>query len=321
MLRFCGIAVFILGLTTSASFTQTPANTPPAKLEVILLGTGGGPPVRLKQFGISTVVKAGDEYFLFDAGRGALQRMVEAGVPLEKVTRLFLTHLHSDHVIEIPDLMLSPWSGPPRRNVPLEVWGPQGTTAMMDHLQKAFAFDIHIRRDVDERFPASGARTVAHEVNKDGVVYAGNGVTVTAFLVDHGPVKPAYGYRLDFGGHSVVLSGDTRPSDNLVKHAAGTDLLIHEIADPDLLRAFAPNMTDAQFKQIISHHTTPEQAGEIFKRVKPRLAVFSHAPNAPVVVKKAGAVYSGRIEAGEDLMRITIGDEVSVERTQRPCSD
>jgi ribonuclease Z len=98
-------------------------------------------------------VEAGGERLLFDAGRGSMQRMVQAGFPMNAVTKLFLTHLHSDHIIGVPDLMLSPWAAAPERKVPLEVWGPDGTREMMRHLEAAFAFDIHMRRDVDELFP------------------------------------------------------------------------------------------------------------------------------------------------------------------------
>ncbi len=110
---------------------------------------------------------------------------------------------------------------------------------MMQKFQEALAFDIHVRRDVDEKFPAEGVRVVATDI-REGVVYESNGVKVTAFLVDHGPVKPAFGYRVDFRGHSVAISGDTKPSDNLVKFASGVDLLIHEVGrfkeDPATVR-------------------------------------------------------------------------------------
>ena len=99
---------------------------------------------------------------------------------------------------------------------------------MVGHLQKAFAFDIRIRRDVDEKFPAEGIKAIVTDIH-EGVVYAANGVKVTAFLVDHAPVSPAFGYRIDYRGHSVVLSGDTKPSDNLVKFSQGVDVLIHEV--------------------------------------------------------------------------------------------
>src|SRR6476659_8401852 len=134
----------------------TPREPGPEGLRVTLLGTGVGPPVRLDQFGASTLVEAGGKRLLFDCGRGATIRLVQAGIPIGAVGRLFLTHLHSDHVMQIPDLLLAGWVGPTGRRAPLEVWGPDGTRDMMSALEKAFGFDIHMRRDVDEKIPAAG---------------------------------------------------------------------------------------------------------------------------------------------------------------------
>lgn len=289
------------------------AQAPPAApaIRVTLLGTAPGPPVRVATAGISTLVEAGGEAFLFDAGYGMLERLVESGRPMDAVTKVFLTHLHSDHVADLPALLLLPWAAPSERDVPLEVWGPAGTADLVDHLERAFAFDIHVRRDVDEKLSPRGIEAVAHEI-RQGTVYERNGVKITAFLVDHGAVAPAFGYRVDFAGHSVALSGDTRPSDNLVAFSRGVDLLVHEAVDDQSLRRLAPS--ERLFQAIVNHHTTPEQAGEIFQRVAPRLAVFSHAQGGPAVAERARSRYGGRVEMGEDLMTIEIGDEVTVRR-------
>ena len=237
-------------------------------LKVILLGTAGGPTTNSQRLGISTLVLAGPEVLLFDCGRGVTTGLSRSGVAAVDVTKLFLTHLHSDHVMAIPELYLTAW-GSEGRNTPFRVWGPPGTQAMMGHLQQAFAYDIHVRRDLDEKFPAEGIRVVATDI-RQGVVYDANGVRVTAFLVDHGPVKPAFGYRVDYRGRSVVLSGDTRPSDNLIKFATGVDLLIHEVGrfkqDPALAGPpdeLLPNtrLTRGQARIIAEHHTDPVEAG------------------------------------------------------------
>src|SRR5205814_7910646 len=115
------------------------------------------------------------------------------------------------------------------------------------------------RRDVDEYCSSKGIEAISHDI-QEGVVYDHNGVKVTAFLVDHGPVKPAFGYRIDYAGHSVAISGDTRPSDNLVHYSKGVDVLIHEAMDPQVLRSHPGNLKPAQVEAIIAHHTTPEQA-------------------------------------------------------------
>jgi ribonuclease Z len=307
-------SILALAVAVEAQKASTPQPEAAAKplFRVTLLGTGNPRPA-MSRFGPSILVEAGDKKLLFDCGRGVTQRLYQLNIPFDDAHLLFLTHLHSDHTVGIPDLWLSGWVM--GRQVPLRVWGPPGTVDMMEHLQQAYTFDVHIRRDVDEQLPAAGATVQSREVHQ-GVVYDEGGVKVTAFLVDHGLVKPAFGYRVDFGGHSVVLSGDTRPSDNLVKFAEGTDVLIHEVLDLDAYRQADKVYTPEQIQKVIGHHTTAQQAAEIFARVKPRLAVYSHivpidAPNVLAVTRKT---YSGRVELGEDLMSIDIGETVQVHR-------
>ena len=305
------VTVLLLCLSgqTRAAFQAANGDVPAKAIRVTLLGTASGPRVHMGMAGISTLVEAGGERLLFDAGRGSMQRLVQAGIPMNAVTKLFLTHLHSDHVIGVPDLLLSPWSAQPERKVPLEIWGPNGTRDMMRHLQQAFAFDIRMRRDVDESFSRDGIRVVAHDI-REGKVYGRNGVTVTAFLVTHGLVTPSFGYRVDYAGRSVAVSGDTSPSDNLVAFCKGVDVLIHEAIDVDLLRSLVPNQERRE--AIVTRHTTPEQAAGIFNRVLPRLAVFSHSPGTAGIVQQTMRFYSGRVLMGTDLMEIDIGDEVRV---------
>lgn len=283
-------------------------------IKVVLLGTGVGPPVNLRQYGASTLVEAGGLRLLFDCGRGATIRLAQVGVPLGSVSRLFLTHLHSDHVIQLPDLLLTGWVGGGRK-VPLEVWGPEGTRDMMDHLQRAFAFDIHMRRDVDEKAPGDGIKVVSHDI-KQGVIFDRQGVKVTAFLVDHSPVTPAFGCRVDYRGRSVVLSGDTRLSENLIRFAQGVDVLIHEVLDAETVRAWFPT-NPKMAEAILAKHTTPEQAGELFARVKPRLAVYSHAPDAERVIAQTRKTYAGPLQGAEDMLTIEVGEQIEVRRFTR----
>jgi ribonuclease Z len=290
---------------------QPARDSPGPAITITLLGTAPGPPVRAGRTGISTLVEAGGQRFLFDAGYGSLAGLVQSGRPMDAVTRVFLTHLHSDHVVDLPAWLLLPWSAPSERDVPLEVWGPRGTRDMMRDLQRAFSYDIHVRRDIDEKVSAKGIEVAAHDI-AEGVVYDAGGVKITAFLVDHGPVKPAYGYRLEYGGHSVTLSGDTRPSENLVAASRGVDVLIHEAVNVDALRKLVPS--ERLLEAIVAHHTTAKQAAEVFRRAGPKLAVFSHAEGMPALVEEVTRSYSGRVEAGEDLMVIEIGDDVTVRR-------
>jgi ribonuclease Z len=287
-------------------------------LKVTLLGTGYPRPV-MERFGPSILIEAGKEKLLFDCGRGVTQRLYQLKVPFGEVTALFLTHLHSDHIVGIPDVYLTGWLL--GRTTPLRVWGPAGTAEMMSHLEQAYQFDILTRRDVDEKLPGQGAVVVAKDIEQ-GVVYQNYDLRVTAFAVDHSPVKPAFGYRVDYAGHSVVLSGDTRYSENLIRFSQGADILIHEVIDPEAYlagdRLFSPEMK----QKVIAHHTNPEQAGTIFNKVKPKLAVYSHIVpfDAPDLVAHTRKTYLGPLEVGEDLMSIEIDDKVNVHRSEIVCA-
>jgi len=268
----------------------------------------------MNRFGPSTLVEAGDQKFLFDAGRGALQRLTQLDVRWQDIQGVFLTHLHSDHVVGFPDLWLTGWLIVPGRKVPLQVRGPTGTAAMMSHLQQAFAYDVRIRTENDGVSP-EGVALAVEEIG-EGVVYDKGGVKITSFEVDHAPVKPALGYRIDYSGRSIVLSGDTRVSQNLLRHAQNVDVLVHEVFAPATLqRAGVPA---ARAKSIVDYHTTPEQAGEVFARLKPKLAVYSHIcmPSATEedLVPGTRKTYTGPLELGEDLMAIDIGETIRVRK-------
>lgn len=268
----------------------------------------------MNRFGPSTLVEAGDQKFLFDAGRGALQRLTAIGVRWREVEGVFLTHLHSDHVVGFPDLWLTGWLIVPGRTVPLQVWGPRGTASMMSHLEQAYAYDVGIRTQNDGA-SREGVRLLVKEIG-EGVVYDKGGVKITAFEVDHAPVKPAFGYRIDYAGRSVVLSGDTRVTESVVQHAQGVDVLIHEVFAPATLeRAGVP---PGRAKNIVAYHTTPEQAGEVFTQSNPKLAVYSHIcmPTATEedLVPPTRKTYAGPLEVGEDLMVITVGETIDVRR-------
>jgi ribonuclease Z len=306
----------------SAGQGVTPAPVAGPAIRVTLLGTGSPIP-RLERFGPSTLVEAGGQKLLFDVGRGATIRLWQLKIPLGAVTAVFFTHLHSDHVVGFPDLWLTGmlpnklWAG---RNGALQVYGPAGTAAMMTHLIEAYEADIRIRQ-ADEMIPAAAAVSGAHDIVQ-GVVFDSNGVKVTAFDVDHGDlIKPALGYRIDYAGHSVVLSGDTRVSENLIHFAAGTEVLFHEVA------AAQPGLVERSevARRVIGHHTTPAEAAGVFGQVKPRLAVYTHivllAPDSTIaplsiddVMVATRAGYAGPLEAGEDLMTVEVGDVVTVRR-------
>jgi len=259
--------------------------------------------------GPSTLVEAGSKSYLFDVGRGALQRLEQIGVSYDNLDAIFLTHLHSDHVVGLPDLWLIGWLLA-NRSRPLRIFGPEGTNAMVEHLVQAFAYDIGIRISDDGRSP-EGAQLEVIEVT-DGYEWTEDGVRVRAFLVDHRPIEPAFGFRVDHEGRSVALSGDTRYSESLIRNAAGVDMLIHEVADAHLafLQANPDNV-------VLAHHTLPPDVGRVFSQVTPKLAVYSHYVlfgDLPLseLIARTRTTYDGPLVLGEDLMTFDIGTAVTV---------
>ena len=290
-------------------------------IDVTLLGTGDPVP-RVDRFGPAILVEAGEYQLLFDAGRGVTQRLQQLEISLSDIDAVFITHFHSDHLSGLPDLWLTGWLPPPfgRRSQPMRVIGPEGLSEILMGLREAFDPDIQIRL-VDEQLPPRGIEFDIREYSTDGIVFDEAGVTVTAFAVDHGQyIKPSYGYRVDYGGRSVVLSGDTRFDENLIEAALGADVVIHEVAAArEEMLAF-----DERIQLILDHHTTPEEAGIVFDRISPKLALYSHltllsSPDSPEVtveelIQRTRTNYSGRLLVGEDLMRLEIGESVGVYR-------
>jgi ribonuclease Z len=306
---FVGLLALLLSAAVS---TQAKADS---DFKVTLLGTGTPIPDP-DRFGPSTLVEAGNKKLLFDAGRGVPIRVRQLGFRESKIDVVFLTHYHSDHTAGIPDIWLTGWLGNFRQE-PFRLIGPVGAKSLMANLESAYALDIKIRLE-DEKLSPGGIATVVEEFEKDGVVYDKDGVKVIAFTVDHGAaIKPAVGYRIEYKGHAVVISGDTRYDQNVIKYGTGVDLLIHEvcIVRPELL-------SNPYIKRVVDHHTTPREAGQVFSLAKPKLAVYSHlvflasdkVPRATVddIVAGTRETYDGPLQVGVDLMSFEIGDTVVV---------
>ena len=309
-LRVANLLALALLLAAVPAIAQS--QTKAGDFRVTLLGTGSPFP-SAKRFGPAVLVQASGKTLLFDAGRGVAQRLVQSGVRLGAVDALFLTHLHSDHTVGIPDLWLTGWLPLPvaSRKGPLRIYGPVGTKALMDGLQRAFGWDIETRI-ADQKLAKDDVAVAVTEFS-EGVVYDSDGITVTAFEVNHGDlIKPAFGFRVDYGGRSVTMSGDTRFNENLIRHATGTDLLIHQVAmaREELLKTSKP------VQLILAHHTKPDEAAVVFSRTHPKLAVYYHfslqgSPQIPPpteqdVLELTRKTYAGPLVLGEDLMTFSI---------------
>ncbi|MFK7794181.1 MAG: MBL fold metallo-hydrolase [Gammaproteobacteria bacterium] len=278
-------------------------------LEVTLLGTGTPRP-SIERFGSATLVSAGGQNFLFDVGRGATIRLQQAGITPNQIDKVFLTHLHSDHISGLDDLWITGWVW--QRQKLLRVRGPIGTHQLVEGLREAYAADISYRV-ANVNLDDDKAKIESVEI-EPGVVYQQEGVTISAFLVEHAPVKPAYGYRVEFGDRSVVISGDTTYSENLVKHTQQVDLLIHEItaAAPSLLKR------NKRLTNVVAYHTNPDQMADVLNKTKPRLAVLNHillfAVSEEQVIDEIKQQYSGEVAMGYDLMKIGVGNSIQIQR-------
>lgn len=319
-MREKSLNAFLAILITTAATCFNPVQSEPETdaestklLTVTLLGTGS-PAIDTNRFGASTLVEVGDKLFLFDSGRGAATRISQIGNPyniLPRLRHVFLTHLHSDHIIGLADIYMTGWVY--GRKESIHIAGPSGSQAMMDNLRKTYESDIAFRSEFkNTKNAAAGLETSVKEIDQGQIVYDQGGVKIAAFLVDHGHVEPAFGYKIEYAGKTVILSGDTSYSENLIRQAKNADLIIHEVAQvsPALLKA-RPKM-----QKVLGLHTLPYDAGRVFSAATPKLAVYSHLVLLGVsedeLLSQTRETYSGRLLIGHDLMKIVVGDEITV---------
>ena len=238
---------------------------------IVFLGTGMPRPDPQRQ-GPSLAIVANGKAYIVDAGVGLVRQAAAAfgrGIAALQPPKLdiaFLTHLHSDHTLGLPDLIFTPWVM--HRTAPLQLYGPPGTQAMVDNIEKAYAEDIQIRIEGLEHQTTTGHQVVVHEI-QPGVVYQDANVKVIAFPVEHGSWKYAFGYRFDAEGKSVVISGDTHPVDSVAKACDGCDVLVHEVYS-----GTPRNAADAAY--FSSFHTSAAQLGQIAAKARPKLLVVWH---------------------------------------------
>lgn len=298
-------------LVVASGEARPPARTPlvpPAAAadstaRVVLLGTGTPIPDP-ERSGSSLAIVINGASYLFDAGPGVVRRATAAArdsMPALRVANLrylFLTHLHSDHTLGLPDVMLTP--AVMHRKVPLNVYGPSGTGAMVNGILRAYREDIELRIHGLERGDSSAYRVLVHEV-KPGVVYRDSNVTVTAFRVLHGSWRSALGYRIDTRGRSIVVSGDTRPTDAIVDACHGCDVLVHEVYSK---KGF-DRLDSANRQYHSTFHTSALELGDLATRAKPKLLVLTHmlffGETGEEILTEIRSRFAGNVVLGTDL--------------------
>lgn len=271
---------------------------------IVLLGTGMPRPDP-DASGPAAAVVVGRRVFLFDAGPGVMRRMAAAGLPITGPEALFVTHLHSDHTLGYPDLIFTSWVM--GRSGPLHAYGPRGLRRMTDRIVAAWDEDIRLRTGGLEHGVPDGWRVAVHEI-RPGVVYDSAGVRVTAIPVLHGNWATAFGYRVDTPDRSVVISGDTRPSEALAAAAGGVDVLVHE-AYPEARVAPERRPGGEDWPRYLREfHTSDVELGRMAARAQPRLLVLTHlvrmgGTNEEIMAGVRAGGFTGRVVIGRDLQR------------------
>ena len=270
--RVCCATLVLLAAATQATPQTTHSDAPRTK--VVILGTGT-PAADPERSGPALAIASNGKAYLVDCGPGIVRRAAAAerlGFPELKAKQLdivFVTHLHSDHTVGYPDLILSPWVL--GRDKPLEAYGPRGLKGMTSHIEKAWREDVKVRREGLEQGNASGYKVNVHEIHP-GVIYRDGNVTVTAFPVKHGIWKEAFGYRFETKDRTIVVSGDTSPIAEVVKACDGCDVLLHEVFNPH-----GDELKEEHWqKYFATFHTSPEELADIARKAHPKLLVVYH---------------------------------------------
>ena len=274
-----------------------------SKTQVVLLGTGT-PNADPDRSGPAVAIVVNDTPYVIDCGPGVVRRAAAAarkgvnGLAVPKLRRLFITHLHSDHTAGLPDFIFTP--AVLERDAPLEIYGPPGIKAMIDHVMKAYGEDINIRLHGLEPSKPRGYVVNVHEI-KVGVIYRDENVMVKAFRVNHGSWKHAFGYRFETPGRVIVISGDCAPSESIIEACNGCDVLIHEVYST---AGFARRPPEWQ-RYHSNFHTSSKELAGIATKARPGLLILYHqlqwgeTPEQLLGEIKEG--YSGAVVSGNDL--------------------
>ncbi|MDX2041651.1 MAG: MBL fold metallo-hydrolase [Acidobacteriota bacterium] len=292
----CLLALVALVIATASSAQQS-------KTQVVMLGTGT-PNADPDKSGPAVAVVVNDVPYVVDAGPGVVRRAAAAarngvkGLSVEKLRRLFLTHLHSDHTVGLPDFIFTP--AVLERDAPLEIYGPPGTKRMTDLILKAFSEDIAVRLKGLEPAKPRGYDVRTQDV-KPGVIYKDANVTVKAFAVKHGSWKHAYGYRFESADRVIVISGDCAPSESIIEACNGCDVLVHEVYST---AGFARRPLEWQ-RYHSNFHTSSKELAEIAAKAKPKLLVLYHqllwGATKEQLLEEIGKGYTGKVVFGNDL--------------------
>lgn len=294
-------------------------------LQVVICGSGS-PLADPDRAAPCTAVIAGGEFVLVDAGPGSWEVLDLANLPLAHLSAVLLTHFHSDHIGGLGEALTQSWIA--GRTAPLPVYGPEGVGRVVEGFRAAYASDVDYRvaHHGDAWMPRAASGAEAHEValgdapDASAVVLERNGLVVTMFRVDHDPVRPAVGYRFDFAGRSVVVSGDTKKSTSLIAHAKGADILVHESLQPDLIRrasAAAARLGRERVAKlandIVDYHTSVVEAAEVARDAGAGTLVLTHLVPGPnnfitrrLFLAGVSDVYSGKVVIAEDGMRFAL---------------
>jgi ribonuclease BN (tRNA processing enzyme) len=312
LLRAAGLSLAAITFGTFGSTPAFAAAMPPAKRskpasKLILLGTAGGPTPKIDRSAPANAIVVGGDIYVIDCGNGVARQMVKAGLDLGRIRDVFITHHHSDHDADYGNLLLLAWATD--LHTPVDTYGPPPLKRMTELFLEMDAYDIGIREKDEGRPPLAGL-IHPHEITRGGPVMQDDNVKVTAALVQHPPVTPAFAFRFDCPDRSIVFSGDTRPSDSLVELARGADILVHEVID---LHAIDQVVKDeASATRLRAHleaaHTPMSEVGQIATKAGVKTLVLNHfVPGTPPIPDQVwyDAVkphFDGQLIIGHDLL-------------------
>ena len=301
---------FVIAAASFAVFSSSAFGQQKKPTRIILLGTKGGPRVAEGRSNTATLILINDVPYVVDCGYGTSKQLINAGVALNKVRYVFITHHHSDHNLELGPLVYNAWiTGQPIR---VDAYGPPGLKNMTADFFNYLKFDIDTRIE-DEGRPDPRKLVAAHEFDKPGVVLTNDDVKVSSCLVSHLPIKQSYAYRFDAADRSVVISGDTAYSQELATFAKGADVLIHEIMYLPAVEALLKRVPNANRlrEHLMVSHTLPEDVGKVAAQAGVKTLVLSHfvPPDDPSTTDEnwmegVRKHFKGRILVGKDLMEI-----------------